>query len=80
VRRVLRGLKEFLGANFGGAICEWACALPRIALVTKTRGVLKGFLSALWGRSVPIGGRFNHKNVGLGGCEEPARATRSATE
>ena len=30
--------EEILGANFGGAICEWASAPPTIALVTETRG------------------------------------------
>jgi hypothetical protein len=28
--------EEFLGGNVGGAICEWASALPAIALAAKS--------------------------------------------
>jgi len=41
-------------------------------------GALKGFLSA-YGETLPDIGNFNHNDAGLGGCEKPARATRSAT-
>jgi hypothetical protein len=58
---------ESLESNFEGAICEWASAPPAIALVTKTRGALKGFLSA-YGVTFPVEGKANHNNAGLGGC------------
>jgi len=64
-------------ANFGGAICEWASAPPRIALVTKTRGALTGFLRA-YGEKFPVAGKFNHKKAVLRGCEKPAKRQRGA--
>jgi hypothetical protein len=47
--------RSFQEADFGGAICEWASAPPTIALVTNTRGALKGFLRA-YGEKFPLTG------------------------
>jgi len=47
--------------------------------VTKTRGALKGFLSA-YEEKFPVDGKFNHKKAVLRGCEKPAKATRGATD
>jgi|SRR5215211_1168323 len=33
-----------------------------------------------YGEKSPIGGRSNHKNAGLGGCDKPARAPGSAPD
>jgi hypothetical protein len=71
--------EESLKSNFEGAICEWSSAPPAIALVTKTRGALNGFLSA-YVETFPVAGRSNHNNASLGGCEKPARATGSAAD
>jgi len=54
------------------------CRVARHRARDQNLGALKGFLNA-YGETLPDIGNFNHNDAGLGGCEKPARATRSAT-
>jgi hypothetical protein len=56
-----KGFAEAQQDREKGAICQWASALPRIALVTKSEGLC----ASARRRESPVNGNFNH---GPSGC------------
>jgi len=58
--------EEFVQANFGGAISEWASAPPVIALVAKTRGAKEAILLC----HEKVSEKFCHRQVFAAWFEE----------